>query len=315
MEEATTTKYILSVESENMRNQMLHLMKLPLHVQRFGYFKDKVPKIYAARVVVDKLDRISVIDKQFQLRLGNNGLFIKQGYNTSAITYHKKGRSSARIRFWGNSYNTVHNGKHELVVAMAEQVIPEAVELLRSKVIKEVGTQGMYGSIMAGKITTTKEAMEYYIRYSMRGVGIKQDNAEQLYAYFQAIDSMHVGVMVLRNAKDPNSLLEQFQDPVAAMTWAKSIDDQGSRLSMMARVVSEKIDWVNPRFNASSEAERLSRKEGRIEDFLNIWEGGPVLKVTEGTQSYGNTQWTFNNEKGLIDFSQNYASKGDDFAF
>ena len=291
-EEENNTVYVTKPDDERARQQMLKLISLPQFVQRYAYFNAKVPKHYQTRVIAEKDDRISIIDKMMDIRIGANGCFIKQNpTHTSGATYYKKGRSSTRLTYWGNkkSQNFTDGSPHYgLTKEIAKKINPETAPLLDDRVIRQVGTKGMYGYIIAGNITSKEEAMEYYIRYSMRGVCIKQELAYRLWQFYSSTSDTYLYSIALRVAEDPNEMLEQFQDPASAKSISGIIDTFGSRLTQLALAAGETIDWVKPHFDAEAEAERLSRKGRRIEDLLNLWEGGPVLEANAPQSHYLN---------------------------
>ena len=268
----------MSVEDTKARDQMLSLLKKPKPMQIFRMSEDhNLPKFYNATVVVDKEDRISIIRKQYQLMIGSNGCFIKEKpTQKSGITYHKTGRSSARLKYW-NSY--VHKrDRYDLLKQLAAKVNPDTKHVLDYEVIEKLGTTGMYGYILAGNITNITEAMEYYIRYSMRGSGIRQDMAHNLYTYLSGSESKASASMVLRNVVDPNAILSKFStSSTDATLLLRSIDTNGHRLARMAASVGEKIDYLKPGFSPIIENERLSIKIDKFKSYFDVWEGGPVL--------------------------------------
>lgn len=277
-EAKTTVRYILNKENEKTYNKMRDAIKRPVFIQKYLYHQHEIPRQYHARVIVDKEDRISIIDKSFALQIGTNGLFIKQMNGKSGITYKKTGRSSQRLVQWGSGKNHDNFGSFRLLEAIAEEVNPDCGELLGSPVIKEIGTKGMHASIISGAITDKKEAMEYYIRYSMRGVGIKQENALCLYNYLDTANSTFESSMALRVAKDPNNLLKEFWTFNDNLDLRKLIDRNGRQLTQLALAASEKIDWVDPCIDTEALFKRFTTKVTRIKDILNVWEGGPVLR-------------------------------------
>jgi hypothetical protein len=279
LEEITETEIIMSPSDKKVHDEMRNLMKKPLTIQRFCFHQSLCPKHYNATVIVDKEDRISIIKAQYQLYIGANGVFIKESKkNKTGITYHKTGRSSARIRYWRGYVHT--RERYDLLKELAKRVNPDSVEVFDLDMVKQLGTKGMHGYIMAGKITNLKEAMEYYIRYSMRGVGIKQENALALAKYFKAVHHMHDAGVALRVAKDPNATIN-------SSTAIIPINKMGGKLIRLALATSIKIDWVDPSFDGPALYKRLTKKVGRIKDFLDLWEGGPVLySKARTTRSY-----------------------------
>lgn len=289
--EEETTKYELSEQDQKIRNNMLKLMEQPKFVQTFMYHSDGINKIYQARVIVDKPDRISVIDKSFGLRIGTHGLFIKQGSHNSGVTYHKKGRSSARVRYWGTKQGGPHNiNQYDTLRGLANEVNPDCMHILDTEVIRQINTQGMLGSIIAGKTDTIVKAMEYYIRYSLRGVGVDISQAQNLYNFIDGMQfGFFTGIKALRVAKDPNEVLDLAKggcvDP-----RIKTMVEQGIRVTDLALMCGEKIDWVNPTFDIDKEEVRLVKKKDKIKSQLFMWNGGPVLK-DKTPQSTGTNDW------------------------
>ena len=279
-EEITTTKYELSDLDTKAHNAMLDIMTKPKFIQTYSYHRGLTPKHYSARVIVDKEDRISVIDKTFNLRIGTNGLFIKQGKLLSGVTYHKKGRSSARVRYWGSTGlggNTAFS-QYDTLKGVAKEINPSCMDILSSDVIKNIGTKGMFGSILAGKVDTTTKAMEYYIRYSLRGVGVDLTQADNMYKYIEGMKfGVYEGIKALRVAKDPNQVLELVNSD-SNNRILKLITDNSLGLTDLALMCSEKIDWTAPGFNSESEYIRLNTKSKSIEKSINMWEGGVILK-------------------------------------
>jgi hypothetical protein len=280
MEEETITKYELTDRDQEIRQQMLDLMNKPKFVQNFMYHSDGIPKIYNARVIVDKPDRISVIDKSFGLRIGTNGLFIKQGMHNSGVTYHKKGRSSARVRYWGtkNGGNRNSINQYDTLKGIAKEINPDCMDILNKEVIKQIATQGMLGSIIAGKTDTLTKAMEYYIRYSLRGVGVDMSQAMNLYSFIDGMQyGVYSGIKALRVAKDPNEVLELAMSTTLDHRLRIMVE-QGSVTTDLALMVGEKVDWASPTFNIDREYSRLVKKKERISSQLRLWEGGPILE-------------------------------------
>lgn len=281
-EEKAKIEYILTKEDQNIRNEMLGLMNRPLFIQKYLYFKGMNNRRYNARVIVDNTDRISIIDKVFALKLGTNGVFIKQYPNARGATYMKSGRSSSRLKVWKSV--TDKFGSREITQDLAEIVNPKTAYLMQDSVISVISTIGMRGAIMSGAIDNVEKAMIYYIRYSMRGSGVHLEQALNLYSFLRESKIPFYAITALRVAKDPNEVLKQFQkdefynESVCKDTILR-IDTFGRRLISLASEASEKIDWTDKHFNAQVIADRLSMKGRRIEDILQLWEGGPVLKA------------------------------------
>jgi hypothetical protein len=290
-EELTTTKYVLTDRDKSVRKEMLDLMNKPKFVQTYMFHKDKVTKVYNATVIVDKPDRISIINKSFALRIGNNGVFIKQGKYKTGVTYHKKGRSSARLRYWNTGPE--HKGEqYSIVKAIAEEINPDCLHIFNSDVIKQIGTQGMFGSIIAGKTDTIAKAMEYYIRYSLRGVGVNMTPAENLYNFIHCMRyGTYTGLKALRVAKDPNAVLElcaDISDPLLAIKKVPRIaiiTEESSAITDLALMVGEKIDWTAPTFNADEIQKKLEEKVETVGRQIDMWDHGPVLKINKSPQA------------------------------
>jgi hypothetical protein len=278
--EKTTTKYELSDLDTLAHNAMLDIMAKPKFIQTYTYHRGLIPKQYSARVIVDKEDRISVIDKTFNLRIGTNGLFIKQGKLLSGVTYHKKGRSSARVRYWGSTGlgGNAAFSQYDTLIGVAKEINPSCMDILCSNVIKNIGTKGMFGSILAGKVDTTTKAMEYYIRYSLRGTGVDLTQADNMYKYIEGMKfGVYEGIKALRVAKDPNQVLELVNsNPTNRIL--KIITDNSLGLTDLALMCGEKIDWTAPGFTSESEYTRLSTKSQDIGKCINMWEGGVILR-------------------------------------
>ena len=290
-EKGWKSEFILDESNQKVYNKMQKALKLPMFAQKYLYGSSEMPKHYSAKIIAEKEDRISVVDAVYQLRIGANGLFIKRNpIGTLGVTYYKKGRSSSRIKCWGVSndrWRSQKSGQHrEIIRDLGKLVVPDAEDLLNNNQLMIIATPGLIGSIFSKKITSVQEAMQYYIRYSMRGMGIKQESAMNLYRFMNKL-STHDAISTLRCAKDPNKLLEQFQcpDDVIPKTIASRINRHGHQLNHMANGSSETIDWVDEHFDYDAVAERLSTKERRIKEFLELWEGGPVLKSKYKTQS------------------------------
>jgi len=281
-EEKAKIEYILSPGDQEIRQKMLDLMNRPLFIQKYVYYKGMNNQQYNARVIVDNTDRISIIDKVFNLRMGTNGVFIKQFPNARGATYMKAGRSSSRLKIWKGV--TDKFGGREITKDLAKIVNPKTAYLMEDSIISVLSTNGMRGAILSGAISNVEEAMIYYIRYSMRGSGIKLEQALNLYSFLRESNSPFQGTVALRVATDPNKVLEQFQkDEFYNETICKKIverlDTFSRRLIDLANKASEKIDWTDEHFDAQVIADRLSMKGRRIEDILQLWEGGPVLKT------------------------------------
>jgi len=298
--EKAKTKYILRDSDQKIRDKILKLIDKPIKAQRYLYFNEGGACNYYGVVVAEKEDRISIISKTWCTMFGNNGMFIKPGNIKLGITYYKTGRCSQRLRIWGKDDSLRHNNhpghshsKHELLTILAKELeVDSAIALVEDAVVSQVATEGMFGSIMAGKITNRTEAMQYYIRYSLRGLGIKQENADNMYKLLDAFSAniFHIG-KVLRTAKDPNSVVEQFhlfENQTKDQTEfdidlglpGNNLRETSHRLSQMALPLGEKIDWTDLHFDAKAEAERLSKKERWTKDMLLLWDGGPVLKAS-----------------------------------
>ena len=282
MEEATV-EYILTDEAQSMRQQMIEIQNKPLATQRYLHFTDALKQMsYVARIVSKKEDRISLIERSYAFRYGTNGVFMKSD-RVSGMTYYYKGRASQRLRIWsGNKFKNFRerDGQNPLLQEMALLLDSPGKHLFDLPIIQSINTNGMLGYIMAGNITTTTEAMQYYIRYSLRGSGVSQDKAENLYEYLSQIDNNFTAICALRVAVNPNSVLEQFHPHDLIFDGNRLVKSigHGQNLIRIAQATGEKIDWADPHFNVETEVKRLSRKEKGIKEFLQLWEGGPVLK-------------------------------------
>lgn len=275
-----STELLISGNDKIHREEMHELLKKPVAYQRYMYAHSAIPHGYTCRLVIEKEDRVSVVEKSYALKMGTNGLFIKANKAKHGVTYHKKGKASQRLRVWGND---THRVIGELMKILVKKVNPEASPIFYDTVIDRIATQGMKGYILAGNIKDRVSAMEYYIRYSLRGVGVDIKYAPALYSFFKAIDNPFIASSVLRCAVDPNSVLAKFQyvsDYEPTKQLVKVINNNGQRLCKQCLATGEKIDRADSSFDAAATAARLLKKEKGIKEFLDVWEGGPVLKTS-----------------------------------
>lgn len=283
MEEESKTELVLNPAQEEKRMECFKVMSMTKEMQRYLYFAGGLPSGYSVRLIVEKEDRISVLDKSYRLRYGNNGAFLGSHRDKSGISYFKKGRSSARLKIWGGT--SLHDA-HNLMQDLVKKVNPSAQELLDNKVIREIATQGMISSIVSGSINDIKTAMQYYIRYSLRGMGINQDMWEGLYGFFlyekRYNYAIHNKVLFLRTALNPNAILQEFHPLLG-----QAVNDRREKLAEHAAhsgfnrtclAVGEKIDWADRNLVVDDEKKRIVRKAEGIKELLQMWEGGPVLK-------------------------------------
>jgi hypothetical protein len=285
-----TTEYILSKPHQEAYNHIRAVLKRPLFIQRWKYFNNKIPLSYNAVVVVNKEEKLSVIDKSFRVAIGNNGLYITQQANKAiGVTYLKKGRTNARLNFWGLNHPFERN---ELLFIIAEKINPNCKSLLEDETIKSIATKGLYAAIIGGKITNITEAMTYYIRYSLRGLNIELDQALSLYEFFKEVQSSYIAKSVLRTAKYPNKLLKEFSpsfitsiDDKSKRAFKTKLARKGTSLIDLSHSTGEKIDWLNQNIDLDDELEVLRKKSKWIEDVSELWEGGPILSSSSQSAS------------------------------
>jgi len=285
--EETKTEFILTASDKKIYDKMLQLQKMPLKMQQFMYHRDDMLKFYGARVIVDGPEKITVMDKQFNLRMGPNGVFIKQGNNLTAVTYKKTGRSSSRLTQWGKGRENNGFLKMELIKTVANVVNPDVMGLLEDKVICKIGTKGMIGAILNNKIKNKEEAMKYYIRYSMRGVGISQDMWEGLYNYFNAMDSHLDSSLLLRVSTDVNSFLDICRsNPHATRIIINKMDKHTTRdIVKKSLAVGDTIDWSDMGLKLNELEAKLKSKISKYNDYVDIWSSGPTIKRSKGDLS------------------------------
>ena len=290
--EDTKTTLILSNVDRMLRDKCQKLLKAPLTVQKFEFFSEKAPKFYHVDLIVDKPDRVSVINKVYRLRIGNSGLFLKADSLKKGLTYHKVGRSSSRLSMWQDGHNEQASNFH-LLKLLSQYVNPDACALLGNDIINSIATKGMRGSILAGKITNTTEAMTYFIRYSMRGVGISLEMSDSLYEFYNSVNqNVYILNNALRYSDNPNELLKYFKPYFPHNNFVSNIckDIIMTNLNSSAihslikhcQILDIKVDLANPQEFTDERLLKLSKKEKGIKELLNIWDGGPVLNDLSG---------------------------------
>lgn len=263
----------MSEESEKAKNEIQKCLKKPPLMQKYMHSTYKVPRHYSSIMIVEDDERISVVDAAFQLRVGNHGLFINQTNQKHGVRYDKKGRANARLNVWNKgSYN--HKGL-SLMKLICDRVSPKNTYLFDDKVIKEIGTKGLYASIIKGNISSITEAMEYHIRYSLRGAGLSTSLGFELYGFYKYMGRFHSIPMIIRASKDPDTLVSTYETLNIALL--DDIKNKGEAYSQKALALEESIDWCRPNFNIKELSDRLGKKSRRLEEYLDLWEGGPVL--------------------------------------
>ena len=294
---ANNTKYILTNSNEEARQRMLSILELPPLTQKYLFFESssgssRVSNLsYNATVIVDNEEKTHVINRTYKLMINNSGkLFIKSNNPNIGVTYYKKGRSSSRVSVWGFKSNFdqfKHTDEFDLLV---DNVNPDCKELLKDTIVKQILTKGLFGSILAGKITSINEAMSYRITYALRGMGLKKTDGEALYYFYKKIGNRFNADVLLYSSLDARAVVDTFNPNWEYKGYQeklmKNIKTHGHQLVNICPRVNEKIDWVNPDFNPGAFLERISRKEKRIKDMLQLWDGGPVLKRKAGPTNY-----------------------------
>lgn len=266
---------------------MRKITQMPLAAQRVFYFgHSSYPSRFSAYSTFESPDKVSVVHNVFNLKWGTYGFYIaasRQG--KTGITYHFKGATANRLRIWGNSalYDVT-----ALVKQLVLKYYPSSMHLFSDTFIKSLGTKGMFSRIIAGKITTVQEAVEYYIMYSMRGTGIKKESAHVLehfvkFGLEKSLD-FHQMKKLLRIAKEPNQFLEQFQ------SWEnehkRSLIHEGHDLIRTCSILGEKIDWTQSLQELSNNRSKLAKKASVVKDILMCWEGGHTY-VVDGLRKDG----------------------------
>lgn len=289
-------KFILKEKEQKERDFILEIQSKPVTYQRYMYF-NRGSMGYHGLMVIEKDDRISVVVKEWYTMFVKGGMIIKSKPSKFGVTYYKTGRSSQRVSLWGG--NQIEHSEwgtktNDLAVLIAEEIDNKtAISLIKDPILSMIGTKGMLGYIMSGAITTIAEAMEYYIRYSLRGLGIRKDLANELYQ-FCVVTNMrkHDINSFFITAKSPNSILEKYDMLGDDVNITNNIQHHRyNGLIHMAKKTGEKIDWSDPQFDGTAEAERLSRKDRWIKEMLQLWDGGPVLKASGSVKTATTDIW------------------------
>ena len=286
---ANNTKYILRPSEEESKQKILNLLKMPLKAQRYVFFnsndgQSRVSNLgYSSTAIVDNDEKLHVISRRHTLMINSKGtIFLKSGNPSVAATYKKSGRSSTRLSVWGHKRNLgqfMHEYEFKLLV---NEVNPQANALIENKVVKDIMTKGLIGSILAGKITTPIQAVEHRITYALRGIGLQKADAEALYYFYNEMGPRYICESILHTCLDPRAVIYLFH-PILGNEYdrKKLISDTkiyAQQFMHTCPAIDEKIDWVNKDFNPKAFLERISKKEKGIKDMLHLWDGGPVLK-------------------------------------
>lgn len=259
-------EFILNSTNQKIYDSIQDLLKKPKRYQKYMYYNECIDKRYFATMISENEEKISIVSSQYCLKVGNNGLYVKSLNLNAGITYYKKGRSNQRIYIW----NTQNRLYWDLLLVLAEKLNLDNINLLKDTVVRTIATKGMLGSIFSDKIKTKTDVMSYYIRYSLRGIKINYSNADLLYDYLSKDNYMKI--LYLRLAKDPDDLLQNFDEKINN----RMINCHHNLINNVL-ALDEKIDWVCNDFDA--EKKRLFKKQKRTEDLLQIWQGGPKLKM------------------------------------
>lgn len=271
-----TTRVFMSDEAKQISTEIDEILSQPLATQNYMRFRDSMNShIFFANIVCRNEEKIMVMQKRISLKWGVNGYYRGSAIKTGA-SYALSGPTAQRVQFWKRS--TVETLPVELMDLLIEEVNPEAYIVMQDHNVKKIMTKGLFGRILAGKVKNPVEAMEYYIRYSLRGCGLKSTDADAMYSFVSLIKDKFMRRNAFVVAKDPNSLIEQFQFFMSPDKLVSVLNREGQRLVKLALQTNSKIDWVNPEFDTQIEANSLSKKERGIGELLEFWDGGPVLR-------------------------------------
>lgn len=264
--ESNNIQNIFTEHDEKIYNQIQKLLSKSKKVQRYIFHNDLIRKHYTMISIIDKEDAIHIVDKHYILHMHGDNLYIKATKKLSGITFKKKGRATERLKSWD------FNIKKTLIDVLCTKLQIDKT-LLEDEVIQNTATKGLISSILCGKIKTKTEAMEYYIKYNLRGYNINISKTEEIYAFLKYIGK-HYSVM-LRVAKDPNKFLDWILENRNDKSKLEKLH-KNNHLTTICLALNEKIDWVSADFD--SESKKLLQKGKKTKDLLNIWRGGLILR-------------------------------------
>jgi hypothetical protein len=294
----SNTRYVLDHYAQARRKNIEELMTKPKKFQAYVFNSGGRGMHYSGQLayssiaITDGDEKVHVVERRNRVMKGSKGvLFIKGGNPTEGVTYHKKGRAASRLTVWGR-----HNINSILVTKVFNHLIdtvnPSAKELLNDKVIQKIATKGLIGSILAGKVTSTEEAMAYRVTYLLkRTCGLQKEDASALYLFYKHFRIRLEAETLLYNSLDPRAVVSLFH-PISGDTTLKNrlvvdYDAYGRKLQEKAQLISTKIDWTGIGFNPELFLKRISRKEKGIKDIVHLWGGGPMLSRNTRSVSVG----------------------------
>ena len=281
IEEKKVTE-IITPKAKKIREAIIETMNRPLFMQKHIFNKAKIMFQYDVKLIIETDEKISIMHKTYCANMGQYGLYIKAFGNYSGATYNKKGRSSSRLQIWrGGNFN-----KFDIVKELCEHINPGNKYLLEDTLLSKISTKGMQAYIIAGNITNKTQAMEYYIRYSMRGIGIDVKLADELYNFLNYAQHQYDGKMILAASKDPNEVLKRFGATLILEPddlLLSAIKQEWAYLANLATGTCSKIDWFKLEFNIDDEINKLRKKEKTIEGLVSLWSDGPTISSKQTT--------------------------------
>jgi hypothetical protein len=284
----SNTRHILEESAQKARKNIDRILQSPKRYQDFVFNSTKSglhvndALNYWDTSITNNDEKIHVVERRYRIMRGSNGnYFIKAGAPQEGVTYTKKGRVSSRITVWGR-FNILSILERPVFKFLVDEVNPSAKELLNNPTIKRIATNGLIGSILAGKVTTRDEAMKYRITYLLkRSCGIQKEDSDALYHFYEHFNDRLRAEVILYNSLDPRAIVNLFDplfgDHVVKQKFIADHKSCGDELQSKVQVTGDKIDWTAKGFNPKDFLDRISRKEKGIKDIVHLWGGGPVL--------------------------------------
>lgn len=286
-EKEKIVRYVLESTEQQKKEAFEEFMKKPLLYQKMTI--GRMPSQYFGAMYVETDEKISYVNKRWSLRYGQNRYYIKASPNASGITYFKSGRSSSRANFWGGQFNNPQNSSNGMMY-LCKKLNPKAAYLIDDKFIMNIMTKGMAGYILSGNIKTKSELMAYYIRYSLRGFGIKPENGLYLYHFMKTIDSTHKSKRLIQLSHDPNEFLEsgkiydnKFMGKLNNVTssWKFPLDNMV--------LFNEKVDLIND--DVAIKGIGFENKNDKLKKIYSYWTKGVKLEKRNRIKGPSNSDW------------------------
>jgi len=225
-------------------DRYINAFNLPLKLQKFLHYKNKLPGHISYIDVVEKDETISMIYNKASIGMGSKSIY-KKIREKIAFTYYKKGRSNARIKIWSNGKaNDMWLLMTQLTKYLNIDISWFEQKDLGVEAIKHCMTKGMWSMIICNKIKSNDDLVKYWIKYSLR-MKIDEKYVNEIKTLLSTFHT-HNTRRILYTSHNPNSFLESISNKAYKHTpWSPPVIDydQIEMLCDNLMALDVKVDW------------------------------------------------------------------------